>query len=184
MDPQSPKTWLIEQLEFGWDFFFWQRMKGLSDEEFLWEPFTGCWSLRMGAGGKVQADWQYPAPQPIPFTTLAWQVAHMTWALADRYEKHFGSGQPCAFDQLELSLQATKALDLLLQRYENWRAALRAMPEERLHQPTGPAEGPYAAAPFATLVLHISREVFHHSAHCARLRDLYLYREKLTGQQR
>ena len=43
-----------------------------------------------------------------------------------------------------------------------------------LSKAVGPAEGPFAAEPMATLVLHINREVIHHLAEVALLRDLYL----------
>lgn len=48
-----------------------------------------------------------------------------------------------------------------------------------LHQrgSCGEAEGPFAAAPPATLVLHLHREVIHHGAGTCLLRDLYAHRE-------
>lgn len=50
---------------------------------------------------------------------------------------------------------------------------LRSLSPEDLEAPCGPAEGPYASEPFAALILHISREVIHHGAEIALLRDLY-----------
>ena len=50
---------------------------------------------------------------------------------------------------------------------------MRALGEDGLARPCGPAEGPYAREPMATLVLHIHREVIHHGAEVALLRDLY-----------
>jgi hypothetical protein len=52
-------------------------------------------------------------------------------------------------------------------------AGVRSLGEEGLAQAVGPAEGPYAALPYATLVLHINREVIHHLAEVLTLRDLY-----------
>ena len=40
-------------------------------------------------------------------------------------------------------------------------------------RPCGPAEGPYADYPFIALVLHINREMIHHGAEIACIRDLY-----------
>jgi hypothetical protein len=45
--------------------------------------------------------------------------------------------------------------------------------EARLAAPVGEVEGPYAAYPYAALVLHINREAIHHMAEVALLRDLY-----------
>ena len=47
---------------------------------------------------------------------------------------------------------------------------------EKLARPCGPAEGPYADVPMAALILHINREMLHHGAEIALLRDLYLWR--------
>ena len=50
-----------------------------------------------------------------------------------------------------------------------------------LARPCGPAEGPYADYPMAALVLHINREVIHHGAEVALLRDLYRARSADAG---
>src|SRR5262249_11931368 len=44
-----------------------------------------------------------------------------------------------------------------------------------LAAPCGPHEGPYADHPMSELVLHINREVIHHGAEIACLRDLYVH---------
>ena len=44
-----------------------------------------------------------------------------------------------------------------------------------LANPRGPAEGPYAEYPMSTLVLHINREVIHHGAEIACIRDFYVH---------
>ena len=44
-----------------------------------------------------------------------------------------------------------------------------------LAKPIGPAEGPWADEPMIDLVLHINREVIHHGAEIALLRDLYAH---------
>ena len=52
---------------------------------------------------------------------------------------------------------------------------VRSLDDADLAQPCGPAEGPYAEEPMTTLVLHINREVIHHGAEIALLRDLYAH---------
>lgn len=46
-------------------------------------------------------------------------------------------------------------------------------------RPRGPAEGPFAEAPLAALVLHIHREVIHHGAEICLLRDLHPHRKDI-----
>jgi len=53
-------------------------------------------------------------------------------------------------------------------------------------RPCGPAEGPWAEASMAELVFHINREMLHHGAEIALLRDLYRwgYLGFITTRQR
>ena len=57
-----------------------------------------------------------------------------------------------------------------------WVEGVRSLGEEGLARPCGEAEGPYADEPLAALVTHIHREVIHHGAEVALLRDLYAHR--------
>lgn len=50
---------------------------------------------------------------------------------------------------------------------------MRSLDDARLAAPCGPAEGPWGHRTMAALVLHIHREVLHHGAEIALLRDLY-----------
>jgi len=50
---------------------------------------------------------------------------------------------------------------------------VRRLGADGLARAIGPAEGPWADHPMATLVLHINREMLHHGAEIALLRDLY-----------
>ena len=50
--------------------------------------------------------------------------------------------------------------------------------DDGLARPCGPAEGPWADASMAALVLHINREAIHHMAEVAVLRDLYLWQNR------
>jgi hypothetical protein len=54
-------------------------------------------------------------------------------------------------------------------------AGVRHLTAEDLAKPIGPAEGPWADKPMLDLVLHINREVIHHGAEIALLRDLYAH---------
>jgi hypothetical protein len=77
---------------------------------------------------------------------------------------------------------AAGALAQLDQAYAAWTAGVAGLGTEGLARACSPAEGPWAAAPMATLVLHINREVIHHGAEIALLRDLYRWRHGQDGQ--
>ncbi len=182
-------TWnplLREQLEFHWRHQLRPRLAGLTDEEYFWEPAPGAWSVRprgestapiqAGSGG-FTLDFAYPAPDPAPVTTIAWRIGHvLVGCLAMRSASHFGR-EATDYETWPYAGTASGALDQLDAEVETWLEGVAALGEHDLARPCGPAEGPYAEHPLATLVLHIHREVIHHGAEIALLRDLYAHRK-------
>jgi hypothetical protein len=174
---------LLDQLEFHWSWSLRPRLEGLTDAEYLWEPVPDAWSIRpRGTGtspapigsGPFQRDDAPDDPSPAPVTTIAWRLAHMTVeVLAMRSASHFGR-PPAHYETWEHASTAEEALAQLDAEHVTWRDGVRALGEEGLLRPCGPAEGPFAAEPLAALVLHIHRELIHHGAEVALLRDLYL----------
>ena len=59
--------------------------------------------------------------------------------------------------------------------YARWIEGVRAWGEEDLQVAVGEAEGPWAEHSRATLVAHIHRELIHHLAEIALLRDLWAH---------
>ena len=176
---------LLEQLTFHWEHQLRPGLDDLTDEEYFWEPVDGCWSLRpraeattpmaAGAGGLV-ADFAFPEPVPPPVTTIAWRLAHViVGVLAARNAIHF-DGPPADYATWTYAATAKEALAQLDEAYDRWVAGVRSLDADGLERPVGPGEGEWAASPYADLVLHISREVIHHSAEIALLRDLYRHR--------
>ena len=177
-------TQLGEQLTFHWENHARPRLDGLTDEEYLWEPVPGTWSVRpraeartsMAAGsGDLVLDFEVPEPVPAPVTTIAWRLAHVIVGIfGARNASHFG-GPAMDYVQFAYAGTAKEALAQLDEGYARWVDGVRGLDEAGLAKAVGPAEGPYAEAPYATLVLHINREVIHHTAEIALLRDLYAH---------
>lgn len=146
-------TRLRDQLDFHWSHGLRPRLEGLTDDEYLWQP----------------------APPPV--TTIAWRLAHVTQeCFAARTAAHF-AGPPADAETWVFATTADEALGQLEAAYAAWSAGVEALGDEGLMRPCGPAEGPFAEAPMADLVLHINRELIHHGAEICLLRDLYLRRE-------
>jgi hypothetical protein len=174
---------LRDQLDFHYRHQLRPRLEGLTDDEYFWEPVPGCWSLRARAdattddaagGGDLVLDYSWPEPTPAPVTTIAWRLSHVIrGCLASRTASHFG-GPPADYDSWEYPGTADEALAQLDTAYDAWAAGVESLGEEGLARPCGPAEGPFAEAPLADLVLHINREMIHHGAEICLLRDLYL----------
>jgi hypothetical protein len=177
---------LVGQLEFYWDVHLRPRLEGLADEEYFWEPVEGCWSLRQSADGRWRLDGAWPEvappPSPPPLTTIAWRLVHIgATCLANRASAFFGdAGVPTDADMFDprrvpadLPGGAREAVAFLERSYRRWHDGIAGLDEEGLRRPLGPRGGPYAADPMAELVAHINREVMHHGAEIALLRDLY-----------
>jgi hypothetical protein len=172
---------LAEQLDWHWREQLRPRFDGLTDEEYRWEPVPGMWSIRprgtssapmsVGAGAFTQ-DYDLSA-DPAPVTTIAWRLGHLlTGIFGMRVASHFG-GPPVTYDSYDFPGTAADALARLDAVYAAWLAGVRGLDAAGLARPCGPAEGPYAEYPMASLVLHINREALHHGAEIALLRDLY-----------
>lgn len=178
-------TGLHEQLDFHWRVHARPRLDGLTDEELHWEPVPGAWgvrragtpapdtvTVRAGAGDWL-VDFGMPEPEPAPVTTIAWRLAHVVvGVLGARTHSHFG-GPEADYETFTYAGTAEGALRQLDEAYAAWSAGVRGLTREALAAPVGPAEGPWAAEPMLTLVLHINREVIHHLAEVALLRDLW-----------
>jgi hypothetical protein len=67
--------------------------------------------------------------------------------------------------------------------YARWISGVRGLDDDGLARPCGPAEGPYADHPMSVLVLHINREVIHHGAEMALLRDLYVHSTNTNNEE-
>jgi hypothetical protein len=165
---------LADQLDWHWTKQLRPRLDGLTDDEYLWEPVKDAWTVHPGPDGNTTVDFAYPPPDPEPVTTIAWRLGHLiVGVLGARAASHFG-GPPAAYETWPWAATADEALGQLDHAYAAWIGGVRGLDDEGLARPCGPAEGPYGEYPMATLVLHINREVIHHGAEIALLRDLYL----------
>ncbi|MET0911186.1 MAG: DinB family protein [Ilumatobacteraceae bacterium] len=176
-------TELNDQLDWHWKNQLRPRLANLTDDEYLWEPVPGCWSLRrrdeattaMAAGaGETVADFDFPEPDPAPLTTIAWRMGHISiGVLGARAADHFGTPGTVDYPSTDWPLTAAGGLRLLDHHYDGWTTGVRSLDDADLRRPCGPSEGPFAEHPMAALILHITREVIHHGAELCLLRDLY-----------
>lgn len=178
---------LRSQLEWHWEHQFRPRLAGLTDAEYFWEPVAGCWSIRRRGestapisvgGGAFTMDYAMPPQDEEPVTTIAWRLAHLiVGVFGARNASHFGAPS-VDFGTFEYAGSAAAALDQLDAGYTAWIKGVQSLGADDLARPCGPAEGPYAEYSMAGLVLHIHREVIHHGAEVALLRDLYYWRDR------
>ena len=65
--------------------------------------------------------------------------------------------------------------------HARWIDGVRSLGAEDLLRPCGPSEGEWSDEPMSVLVLHINRELIHHAAEIALLRDLYAHQPDVTS---
>ena len=128
-------------------------------------------------GGEFVMDFEYPEPEPAPVTTIAWRLGHVTVGVFGmRNASHFG-GPAIDYHSVIWPADAASALSELDAAYERWTAGVAELAADDWARPVGPAEGPWAASPYASLILHINREAIHHMAEVLFLRDLFRNRD-------
>ncbi|WP_017985768.1 DinB family protein [Amycolatopsis methanolica] len=175
---------LRDQIDWHWTNQLRDRLAGLTDDEYFWEPAPGSWNVRpRGTGtapvqagsGAVTIDFAFPEPDPAPITTISWRLGHViVGVLAMRNAAHFGR-TPTDYQSFEYAPTADEALAQFDAEYAMWMKGVESLGEDALARPCGEVEGPYAEWPMAALVLHINRELIHHLSEVSLLRDLYLH---------
>jgi hypothetical protein len=171
----AAETWraLGDSLDFTWSQLS-ERLVGLADDEWLWEPTAGCWSVRAQPDGSVVADWADPDPVPAPVTTIAWRVWHIAVDCLDGYSTRAFDRSGTGFTGTQWVLEANAGRELLERAWTEFRAGLADGAPDGLFRLLGPGWGPYSKATVLALALHAQREVVHHGAEIGLLRDLYL----------
>ncbi|MGH9171906.1 MAG: DinB family protein [Acidimicrobiales bacterium] len=158
------------------------RLEGLGDEEYLWEPVSGCWSLRQHADGRWLLDGDGggpPPPDPVPFTTIAWRIGHIGGLVLGGFAKAaFGGGEP-APDSWDFPVAAAGVKEFLGSHYAAWRAGMASLDGAGWEAKLGPTFGPYGESTRYDLALHVFDEVVHHAAEVGVVRDLYVQRSEL-----
>jgi hypothetical protein len=170
---------LDKQLSWHWEHQLRPRLEGLSDAEYFWEPVSGCWSIRPRAeavalavgSGPYIIDFAFPEPDPPPVTTIAWRLGHMIVGIfGDRNARYFG-GPAVSYESYEYPASAVQALAALDAQYLRWIDGIRQLDSDGLAERC--REPGFETDSMAALILHINREVIHHGAEIALLRDLY-----------
>jgi hypothetical protein len=161
-----------------------ERLSGLTDEEYFWEPVPGCWSLRQDGQGRWRLDGGGgggPAPDPAPVTTIAWRLGHLgAMAVGGFANRRFGDGT-LTTARISFPPGAAAVPGFLDEHYRNWRAGMAGLSPDGWTAPLGPSWGPFGESDTVDLALHVLDEVVHHGAEVGLLRDLFAHRASLDG---
>jgi hypothetical protein len=173
--PVKPAMWrdeLLAQLDSYWENHLWPRLQGLTDEEYFWEPVSGCWSIRKQADGAWVVDGPVPAPDPSPVTTIGWRLAHLAVStLGIRTTNTFGGSlMP---ESARWPASAAEALSELQKHYHRWYDSVRRLEDADLAASLSRGEQQRPDESLAALVLRVNQEVVRRGGEICLLRDLY-----------
>lgn len=160
---------LAMQTDEAWE-MLWDSVEGVTDEEFFWQPVSGCWTIRRSDSGTWEIDYADPAPDPAPFTTIGWRVVHVAACKIMYYEYAFGAGQ-LTWDELMIPHTATDAVRWLAESHAQLSQTLSALEDSDLEQnrPTNWGEQWPTWRIFWVLAYHD----LQHGAEIASLRHLF-----------
>ena len=159
------------------------RLAGLSDDEYFWEPVAHCWSVRRPeqirsgnpvGGGDWLIDQERPEPDPPPLTTIAWRMNHLAVGLTMRTDYTTGS-RAMQWQDYHPAGTAEDGTAALTEAFAGWRLALTSMSDTELDQ-VGRSSFPWGwdpRLPFLDIVYWVNQELISHGAEIALLRDLY-----------
>jgi hypothetical protein len=164
------------------------RLSGLTDEEYLWDPVPGSWSLRpreqvktakASGRGSFVAEYEEETPDPAPMRTIAWLIWHLSAGCIMRADYTIG-GRSLEYDDIERPATADAGLAQLRHGLARWRAVFDEVAPDEYAQ-VGRSTFPYGLdpqLPLADILWWQNREVIHHGAEMAMLRDLYAWRDR------
>lgn len=148
------------------------RMRGMTDEEYLWLPATRAWTVSVD-DGRPRVQRLIPEPIPPPLTTIAWRSWHLGSECLDGIGGRLFGYPPEFADRMQWVTGVADSLSLLDSQWRKFRNGLAGIDAVRIRTPVGSAFRWYAEETYGDVLLHIADEVSHHGAEIALLRDLY-----------
>lgn len=153
-----------------------ERIDGLTDEEFWWLPEPDASTLAPNAQGKLRPA---PLPDESPRTrTIALLIGHLGDMGIMRAD-YTNGGHTLTPDDLDWPDNATDGISFLRDSWATWRDALSSLEDHELDV-VGRSAFPWGldpGLPIIDIAWWMNRELIHHTAEIAFVRDLYARRD-------
>ncbi len=151
-------------------------LEDLTEDEYLWEPASPCWSVRRrgasvrgwGSGEFVCED-AWPAPDPLPITTIAWRVIHLA-AWTDIYRQFAFGDTRLDLNDVDVPGGCSAGLAWLYRAQDDFIDAVDGLSAELAFESRPAHWG--ESVPVVRLVTLMLTEHVHHIAEIGVLRDL------------
>ena len=173
LDANRVKQDLLDTADFTFRRLM-DRLGGLTDDEYFWEPAPRCWSVRPSGDGTFHADGSTVPVVPAPLTTIAWRMCHLIGLLAGERNATWIGVEPAG--QLDRDGEPGTAADAVQQldaAFTLFRTHLAATDAAQLTATMGSIAGPYATSTRVAFVLHELDELIHHGSEVATMRDFF-----------
>lgn len=154
----------------------WRRLhnwvQDLTEAEFHWQPVENVWHLEERRG-RWSIPYSWIPPDPAPFTTIAWRMAHLAISKELTVEYAFGEGRK-KLEDFDLPPHAAGMLDYLAESHSGFVKAVAALLDSDLPELryTEWGERRTTAAIIGSTILHD----IEHGAQIAALREMYRHR--------
>jgi hypothetical protein len=109
-------------------------VEGLTDAEFFWEPVPGCWTVHTDDKGQWIVDYEKPAPDPPPFTTIAWKLDHLASCKIMYHEYAFGQAR-LDWEGISIPPTASESIHQLTEAQIKLKTTLDGMHDRQLEEP-------------------------------------------------
>jgi hypothetical protein len=151
-------------------------LDGTTDDEYLWLPAPGAWTVRERDGRGVPDD--DPDAELPPVRTLAWLVGHIGAGALVRADWTTGS-HSLRDEDIEWPLRAAEGRTFLRAGLDAWRGGLETMTDADLDE-VGRSQYPRGLdpdLPLLDIVWWVNREMILHTGEVGYVRALYAARE-------
>lgn len=165
-----------------WDYFtgvLFERLKGMTDEEYLWQPVERMLSVRF-VDGRPTPDQHGldPTGDEAPPRTIAWSVGHLGAGTAERADYLVGKHRLQRGD-LTWPMTAAEGVAFLRDGLDQWRGGLATMTDADLDT-VGRSAFPWGldpTLPLIDIVWWVNKELIYHASEIWLMRDLYAARQ-------
>jgi hypothetical protein len=157
---------LNAQLQTSW-FMLWAGLEGLSDEEYLWEPVPGSWTVRV----HPDARWKRDSGDVAVAPTIAWRMCTLAGTQLLRYDWTFGEHR-LQWHDIDLPGSAAGAMAFLERAEVAWIQGCAGLTDDDLEKPLCQWPAGPRGRPFAETLWWTNRDLIAAGAEILLLRSL------------
>lgn len=165
----------LAQWDYVTDVTF-ERLAGITDDEYRWEVAPRAWTVRPGPGGTGVPDAEVwpPTSEAAPPRTIAWSVGHLAVSVFERADWLTGTRSVRSGD-IPWPTTADEGIAAMRRGLDAWRQGLDRMTDEDLDTVGRSAYpgGLDPTLPLIEIVWWVNKELVWHSAEIWLMRDLY-----------